>query len=123
MVRIKLTEPPPDDPAVMPKPGDPAAPAPAGGTPVAKSVTLRGRVVAGGRGLAKIQVEVNGTLTDGGKKRAQTRSDEDGRFEFAELPAGIYQLKASGPDYPPVEKKIDLSTGKAPSGLEIQLRK
>jgi hypothetical protein len=39
------------------------------------------------------------TLLSGGKERAAARTDREGRYEFRELPAGAYEVRASAPGH------------------------
>jgi hypothetical protein len=39
------------------------------------------------------------TLFSEGKERARLRTDREGRYEFRELPAGTYEVRASAPGY------------------------
>jgi hypothetical protein len=41
------------------------------------------------------------TLIHQGKERAAARTDREGRYEFKELPAGEYEVRASAPGYAP----------------------
>ena len=62
-----------------------------------------GSVVSPGRspnGVAGVKVTINGDLNGDGHFafEAVTTTDEDGNYEFANLPAGNYQLSVEGSD-------------------------
>jgi outer membrane receptor protein involved in Fe transport len=63
-----------------------------------------------GRPIAGAQVELQGP---DGKIAARTRTDAQGRFSFARLPAGTYALMATGPQFKPATKIVALTRGKA----------
>lgn len=57
-----------------------------------------GRAVLSGR-VFPPQPDSEVALYAGGKERAAARTDRDGRYEFRELPAGEYEVRASAPGH------------------------
>lgn len=60
--------------------------------PGSGKAVLEGRVIPPGPGSEII-------LLSEGKERAAARTDNDGKYEFRELPAGAYEVRASAPGY------------------------
>lgn len=57
-----------------------------------------GRAVLSGR-ILPTQTDSEVALYAGGKERAAARTDREGRYEFRELPAGEYEVRASAPGH------------------------
>lgn len=57
-------------------------------SPVVTRATLRGRVVWGGRPVENVRVELRGPFA------RRVDADEQGRFEFRDVPAGPFHLRA-----------------------------
>src|SRR5262245_17484199 len=76
-------------------------------TPAVANGTIRGHVVAADSGQPLRRVEVRLIRTDppaGGIDRVygesrSARTDADGKYEFADIPAGRYQVSATKPAY------------------------
>jgi hypothetical protein len=60
--------------------------------PGSSKAVLEGRVIPP-------RMDSDITLLSEGKKRARLRTDREGRYEFRELPAGTYEVRASAPGY------------------------
>jgi protocatechuate 3,4-dioxygenase beta subunit len=100
----QVAPPPPPPPPVVQPPRDPGLRGERKGTGI-----IRGRVVAADTGLPIRQANVNlmstqdgtGGPTAGGPTttRRSTRTDDQGSFEFKELPAGAYRVFASTGQY------------------------
>src|SRR5687767_2666116 len=60
---------------------------------------IRGRIVASGGTTALRRAQITLTAADNVQFRRQTTSDGEGRYEFAELPAGRYQIAATKGGY------------------------
>ena len=65
------------------------------------TATIRGRVVSAGTGAPIRHVQVNLNNTDGRWSGGPDLTDAQGRFEFAQLPAGRFLLSASASGYVP----------------------
>jgi hypothetical protein len=77
-----------------------ASPVPGAERPVERDPTgeIRGRVVrSDGRPLAHAQVRLE--LADPFRNGSSTLADDDGRYEFTDLPPGDYTVKASRRGY------------------------
>jgi len=68
------------------------------------------------KGLSGVKVEIL-------ESAFVTNSDEEGRFEFSEIPAGPAKLKLSMDVYETIEKEIDIFSGQVNDTGEIVLRK
>ena len=80
-------------------------------TAFAQSGAITGRVTNDDKvGVAKAKVQARNTAT-GAVFTADT--DAGGNYKLAALPAGIYELSASGPSLEPFQKKVTVPAGEA----------
>lgn len=73
-----------------------------------------GRAVLEGRVIPPIPDGKVKLLSDG-KERAVARTDREGRYEFKELPAGMYEVRASAPGH-----AADMTTVAIPENQRVQ---
>ena len=79
------------------------------------------------QGVASIRGEVEGPrgllpgvgvkLLQNGRELQMVRSDDQGKFQFPEIPAAAYQLQAVLAPYPPVIQEVDLSDPEDPTAV------
>lgn len=119
-----------DAPAALPPaPPQPAAEPGQAEAPAAKSAksaksdrpgAVDGRVVFNGEaptveglelGARNSVIGATAILRRGDEELGRENSDEKGRFQFRELPAGIYTIRVEHPRLQPVEQEVDVQAG------------
>jgi hypothetical protein len=110
-------------------PRDARPPAPATGNAI-----IRGRVLApdGGRPLRRVQIRIVATGLSDAQGRT-TSTDEDGRYEMTDLPAGRYTVTATRAGFLPLRygqrrprelgRLVELADGQAVESVDFALQK
>ena len=79
---------------------------------------VHGQVLAGGEKVRGVRVE----LIDASGRPRTFDVPSGGWYSFAGIAPGRYQLRASGPDYEPLEKPLELGSGAHRIDLELTRR-
>src|SRR5207302_10044215 len=83
--------------------------------PAQTTAAITGSVLTGDKGIGGAQIKLSGPVI------ATTATDDQGRYVFAQLPAGTYQVTASlaGAQFSPALQSVTLSLQNA-DGLDFQ---
>lgn len=91
------------------------------GSAAARPVTVAGRVFYGSdEPVAGMQVVVSVAAGDE-RRREYLRTDEEGRFEVADVEPGIANIRAGGPEDIPVETNLDVRAGRGATNIVLRL--
>lgn len=77
-----------------------------------------------GQGIAGVTLTLRTAEATGGRQalERQAAATQEGKFSFADLPAGKYTLRAEAPGFQPVKKEVILNEGAATELLQITLQ-
>jgi len=79
---------------------------------------------ADGQGVAGVALTLRQVETKAGERSVERHAvaRSDGKFSFADLPAGKYALRAEAPGFQPVTREVTLREGAAAESLQISLQ-